>query len=99
MIEQHKKALKEINDNIEALNEDRLACEQVIADLSCPFNVGDRIISRGGEKAEVFKIYYYSPWMDEKISHKIDIKKIKNNGELYQHPSTPWQDEEWRLDE
>ena len=68
-----------------------------IASEACPYKVGHRFNSSGkasAKQCEVYRILYtgYRPF------YKLDIKKVKNNGDLYADSTYFWEGD-WDMTE
>lgn len=69
----------------------RSELRQQLADALCPFVVGEQLIDRKGNKAEVAKIKW-SSWSE---GYEFTIKKIKVNGDLFANEQRVWQSDQW----
>lgn len=68
---------------------------QAIAEMSCPFKVGDVVVRERDEKAEVLRIYYDYDLFGKK--YRFDVVRLKKNGEQYKDSMKTWNFEKWVL--
>lgn len=71
-----KDRVKELGDLIDGLSDERSKAKQQIADLECPFKVGDRVAYRS--QSYVISAIRYSSYG----AHDLYAKKFKKNGDL-----------------
>ena len=70
----------------------RRELRQQLADANCPFIIGEKVINKRGDKAEVIRI----KWSCFSEGYKLVVKKIKKNGDLYQNESEAWHSDQWK---
>ena len=83
-----------LSKRISELSEERYAVSLRIAELLCPFKVGDKIIDLSGVKAVVTRI---SNKYGSKTAYQMFIRKIKAGGEPFKNECEGWRDG-WSLD-
>ena len=90
--EQLTEQLKGIEQEIDYRLGIRSGIRQQLADLTCPFVVGDKVIdNEGNHKAVVIRIKWTS-WSE---GYEFFIKKIKKDGGLFANESKVWDPSKW----
>jgi len=91
-IAEYRTTIRSHAKHISELQEVRRDLKGKLALLVCPFNVGDRVISRGDE-VEITRI---TPYHYDSDIHEFDVhvKRIKKDGSLYANEQRVWWPEE-----
>ncbi len=80
---------------IELMNNQLKKVRQNIAELLCPFEVGDRIVNteERSQKAVIYSIR--SGWK----GFEVTVNKIKKDGDLYKYTNDLWKPEKWEKEQ
>ena len=83
----------ELDNEIEDLRKRREIVDQQMAEILCPFAVGDRLVKGGvGDEVEVSTIL---PFMSS--GYRLFVKKIRKNGLVYVNETELWDDRHWAV--
>lgn len=89
---------RRICDKIQVLQRELDCVRQEMAQLDCPYEVGDRIIYEGDEaKTFVVVAIKPEPFRSYKTKYRLEVAQIKKNGEPYAVTREVWNPARTRL--
>lgn len=83
---------EDVINTMSGLNDERRAYEQEIAEISCPFYVGELVVNEKGVRATIASIKF-SSWSE---GYEFSTRKIKANGDPYLVENRAWGHEGWK---
>ena len=87
-----EKRLNHLDQDIDNLLDMRSKLRQEVADLVCPFKVGNKIIDMKKNKGGITGIYW-----NYDNSYKLFIKKVKKDGGLFVNDCRVYNCDSWEL--
>lgn len=86
----YRESIQKHVDHIGRLQTEQRDLMERLAQLTCPFSVGDRVIDQHGNKAQVSRIAPDRSWGEYSSEYVIFTKKIKKGGGLYTNENKVW---------
>jgi len=90
-IEELEAELKKIRADIQSKKSEARLIERDIANINCPFVIGELLVNKDGCKATVDSITY-SSWSE---GYEIKVRKLKKNGDPYINSSHAYGFDKW----
>lgn len=92
-LEKFKSQLRRINKEMSELAQSRREVRKQIAEMNCPFTVGDTLVNKRGVKAVLASV----SWWGSDSNYQMYGRKIKKDGEAYKLGMTMYASERWKV--
>ena len=80
-----------VGEQIKDLIARRVAVRKDIAEINCPFSVGQKVINKDGICAQVQKIGYSGH-----DSYHLIVRRLTKSGQLFKTFTKTWRNDKWR---